>query len=259
MDTRTMPWLALASSAALLTAACGASLPEQDPLSAGPQKAEANRQQGEVAKPGRRSAQSPPGEGNPLGGDRIHCYEPNVPDPDSGGEPMHLLRPCFTVEQRTSQDQADEEEAEAERDEQARDAEARHRAVAASIEDAERWACAGLGAEETQHSPFFHREDIVRVEEVTKGGQVLGARVHFRKVPGLDIGWLRRAIKCHEARAAAMGYDPKAMSYCPLMVAPTDTTVEDRGATIAVTITARRDADIAEVVRRAKRLTAIAR
>ena len=83
-----------------------------------------------------------------------------------------------------------------------------------------------------------------------------GARVLFAKVPGLEVGWLRRAISCHQARAAAMGYDPKVMSYCPLMVAPTSTTVEDMGGTIAVTIVARRDWEIAAVVGRARSLTA---
>lgn len=43
---------------------------------------------------------------------------------------------------------------------------ARHRTVAASLLRAERAACQGLGEDEMSHSPFFHREDILRAEEV---------------------------------------------------------------------------------------------
>lgn len=85
-------------------------------------------------------------------------------------------------------------------------------------------------------------------------GELHGARVVFGRVPGLDARWLRRAISCHQARAAAAGYSAKVMSYCPLMVAPTTVTVEDRGGAIAVTIIARRDWEIAAVVGRAKSL-----
>ena len=67
---------------------------------------------------------------------------------------------------------------------------------------------------------------------------------------------MRRAIACHQARAAAMGFSEKMMSYCPLMIAPTTVTVEDRGRFIAVTIIARRGWEIAAVVGRAKDLVA---
>jgi hypothetical protein len=53
-----------------------------------------------------------------------------------------------------------------------------------------------------------------------------------------------------------MGYPAKVMSYCPLMIAPTSVTVEEFGGTIAVTIVARRDWEIAAVVGRAKSLVA---
>jgi len=83
---------------------------------------------------------------------------------------------------------------------------------------------------------------------------VIGARVLFRRVRGLDAGWMRRAVACHQARAAALGYPPRVMSYCPLMVAPTTATVEVSGDLIAVTITARRDEDAAAVLGRARAL-----
>jgi len=97
------------------------------------------------------------------------------------------------------------------------------------------------------------------VDEVRTGGELHGARVLFKKVPGLEVGWMRRAISCHQARAAAMGYSPTFMSYCPLMIAPTSVTVEDLGGLIAVTIAARRDWEIAAVVGRATDLVAARR
>jgi hypothetical protein len=162
---------------------------------------------------------------------------------------LRVLRPCWTSEQRPSRHQLDEARTD-------REEAARHRSVAASMLRAEREACAGLGDDEMSHSPFFHKEDILRVDEVRVDGELHGARVLFQKVPGLDAPWLRRAIACHQARAAAMGYDPQVMSYCPLMVAPTTITVEAMGGITAVTIVARRDWEIAAVVGRAQALVA---
>src|SRR5690349_3918741 len=52
----------------------------------------------------------------------LHCYDKPIPDPTSGGEPLPVLRPCWTDEERPSRFQLDE----AERD---RAEAARHRAV----------------------------------------------------------------------------------------------------------------------------------
>ncbi len=189
------------------------------------------------------------GERRRAEGRPIQCYDQRLPDPSLGGEPVRVLRPCWTQEQRAVRDHLDAARAE-------RKEAARHRAVAASLARAEREACQGLGEDEMSHSPFFHREDILRAEEVRVDGELHGARVLFSKVPGLDASWMRRAIACHQARAAAMGFPEKVMSYCPLMVAPTSVTVEDLGGAIAVTIIARRDLEIAAVVGRAKDLLA---
>ncbi len=229
--------------AVLAAAACGGTQQQQpERLSVRENMAEAERHDRRAAEHEQAYALVRQAESR-----RIQCYDQRLPDPNSGGEPMRLLRPCWTREQAPSRHHLDEARAQ-------REEAARHRAVAASMMRAERAACQGLGEEETSHSPFFHREDILRVDEVRMDGELHGARVLFGKVPGLDAGWLRRAIACHQARAAVMGYSPREMSYCPLMVAPTSVTVEEMGGSVAVTIIARRDWEIAAVVGRAKAL-----
>jgi hypothetical protein len=249
MQTCTRHAIALATGVtALLAASCGGQ--QQRPerrLSVAQHEAEAVRHEREAAQHERLYAQSRQAEGKP-----IQCYDQRTPDPASGGEPLRVLRPCWTAQQRPSRHHLDEAQAEHQEA-------SRHLSVAASMRRAEREACQGLGDDEMSHSPFFRRADIVRADEVRVGGELHGVRVLFRKVPGLEVAWMRRAIFCHQARAAAMGYAPTVMSYCPLMIAPTSVNVEDRGGSIAVTIVARRDWEIAAVVGRAMSLVATPR
>jgi hypothetical protein len=196
-----------------------------------------------------RVAQAGTGE-SAGGGTASHgCFDQPVPipDPELGGEDVPVLRPCWSAEIRPTSDSERESS-------QHRRQAARHREEAAALWRAERQACAGLGQDEISHSPFFHRADIERVEPVRSGSRVLGARVLFRQVRGLDAAWMRKAIACHQARAAALGFPPRVMSYCPLMVAPTHATVEPRGDRISVTVTAERDEDAAAVLGRAQAL-----
>ena len=228
----------------LFASACGGDQQRPERLSVSGNLAEAARHDREAAERERLYRQSRQAEGNP-----IQCYDQRTPYGPRDGEPVSLLRPCWTREQRPTREQLDEARA-------LRQEAARHRSVAASMLRVEREACEGLGDDEMSHSPFAHREDILRVEELAIDGEVHGVRVVFGRVPGLEAGWLRRAISCHQARAAAMGYPAKVMSYCPLMVAPTRVTIEDLGGTIAVSIIARRDWEIAAVVGRARALLA---
>src|SRR5690606_35319961 len=143
-------------------------------------------------------------------------------------------RPCWTREQIPAGDHgraASEHRREA----------AQHRAMAAELRRAELEACRGLGEDELSHSPFFHREDILEVAPARSDGELRGARVVFRRVAGLDAGWMRQAIFCHQRRAAALGYPARVMSYCPLMVSPTSVTVEETETTVTVTVRAARD------------------
>ena len=62
---------------------------------------------------------------------------------------------------------------------------------------------------------------------------------------------MRKALFCHQARASALGFEPTVMSYCPVMVAPTSTSVTEERGTITVTLAARGDQDVALVAARA--------
>lgn len=244
---------AIGVAAAAAAAACGSSAPKQDSmppqhLSASQHHAEAVRHDREASaeesafRDRRRleaSGASP----------SIECFDQQVPDPQSGGERLQVLRPCWTMETRPTSDQRRDAA-------QHRRLAAQHRAMAAALWRTETEACAGLGEDEMSHSPFFHRDDILRVEPLRTGARVSGARVSFRKVPGLDAAWMRKAVACHQARAAAMGYPPGEMSYCPLMAGPTRAVVDERGETITVTITASSDTDAAVVLGRAQDLIA---
>ena len=256
MENRATSSLTLAAGAfAVLTGACSETLPEPERAAVAPPQVATERPAPEVAAVDPRLVEERPREAGPARGDPIHCFVPNVPDPESGGEPLHLLYPCITPGQELVVGEPEPSEQDLARAEAT--AEGLHqRAVALELERA---VCEGLNPEEMRSTPFVHHQEIVRVEEVKVAGELQGARVHFAKVPGLEIGRLEHAIRCHQARAVVMGYDPKGMSDSPLMVAPTSTTVEDLGATIAVTIVARRAWDAEDVVSRAKRLTATAR
>jgi hypothetical protein len=144
----------------------------------------------------------------------IECIDrPLAGVPYSGTEPLPVMRPCWTVEQNPTT--AHRKEALRLREEAAR-----HRAQAAALRRAELTACAGLGEDEIAHSPFFHKDDIHSVTAYYEGDELRGVRVRFRAVPGLTVSWLDRAIRCHQARAAFMGYAPSFQPYCPLGAGP---------------------------------------
>jgi hypothetical protein len=242
--------MAILALGAAVSAACGSdarsdTMPPRR-LSATEHHNEALRHDREANQ---RVAQAPVGESAGAGTASYGCFDQPVPipDPELGGEDVPVLRPCWSAEIRPTSD------SERESSEHRRQA-TRHHEQAAALWRAERQACAGMGQDEISHSPFFHRADIERVDPVRSGSRVIGARVQFRQVRGLDAAWMRKAIACHQARAAALGFPPRVMSYCPLMVAPTSVTVEPRGDRISVTVTAERDEDAAAVLGRARAL-----
>jgi hypothetical protein len=187
------------------------------PLSVAEHTDEAQRHDAEAA---REASSYDPERGRSTASPR--CYDdPIAGQSTSGGKPLEILRPCWSSVSNPTAIHLET----AERDR--REAEA-HRARAAELIGAEKRACAGLGANAIAHSPFFHREDIRRVEPIRdRSGAVRGARALFAAVPGLTVDWLERATRCHQARAAVMGYSPTFMSYCPLVVAPSRISVAE--------------------------------
>lgn len=177
-----------------------------EPLSVAEHLDEARRHDGEAD---RSTGQVDPESADFRG---YRCYDDPVEGVStSGGSPLRVQKPCWTsVTSPTAYQTAVAR--------QHRSEAGAHRARAAALLGAEKRACAGLGADAISHSPFYHREDLVRVEPVRDSGdQINGARVLFAAVPGLTAEWMERAARCHQARAAVMGYSPTFMSYCPLV------------------------------------------
>ena len=196
--------------ALLASLACGGA-PSTDPGHPGPlsvaeHQAEADRHEREAqAHDAMYRPEEDPGQSKAP-----QCFDqPLAGIPTSGTENLQIMRPCWTAESNPTAHHRRIAE------DNLRAARA-HRALAAALLGAEKRACGGLGEHEISHSPFFHKEDIVRVERYEEDGQLRGATVLFREVSGLTQTWLRHSIACHQARAAVMGYSTKFMSYCPL-------------------------------------------
>ena len=212
--------------ASFATWGCGSSqerhTAEHQPLSAKQHEAEAS--QHERAAQAAARSYTPPEETST----ELRCFDQSLaPDPTSGAEPMRIIKPCWASERGAGADKLEEAQSQ-------RRAAADHRARARELVDAEREACRGLGEDEISHSPFFHRADIAKVTETRSDGQLVGAKTYFRKVPGLTERWMSRAVRCHQARAAVMGYNPRVMSYCPLMLEGIAASVEEDGEFIVV-------------------------
>jgi hypothetical protein len=96
---------------------------------------------------------------------------------------------------------------------------AEHRAASKVLRDTEARACVGVAEEDRDLSPFFHREDVIRVESLrTEAAVPVGARVVFRPIPGMTVEWLQRIVDCHLARNALLGTEAPEMDYCPLVL-----------------------------------------
>lgn len=166
----------------------------------------------------------------------------------SGGERLIQVSPCWTAEGDT----VSRHKAEADR--LHLDAEM-HRAHARQLLDAEAASCAQMPAEELTHTPFAHREDIANVAAELDGDHVVGARITFRTVPGLTGDWLRQAISCHQARAAALGWDTTYMGYDPAVLPGVKAMVsEDDKGVVTVVLHAKDDGTALAVYGRAEDL-----
>ena len=164
-----------------------------------------------------------------AGAASVQCADDGVPDPTSGTERIPVQKPCWTSVTNPTEHHRREADRHRER---ARE----HRSTAADLLRAERESCAGLGEDAISHSPFFHRQDVAKVEPHEEGGDLRGVKVTFDKVEGLTADWMRKAIACHQARAAVMGYSRTFMPYCPLTAGPVSASVTETDTTIEVAI-----------------------
>jgi hypothetical protein len=205
------------------------------PLSAADHYAEARAHDAEAAEHDRAAtAEQRAAAGDLACGDRVLSDQST-----SGGAPITYVVPCWS--------HADERDVHLRQAERLRRDARAHRRVAAALIEAERAACAPIPPAERDHTPSWHREDVIAVEPVREDGPVMGARIVFRKVVGLSEGWLRDAYACQQARAAVEGYDPTLASYCPGMLEGVAIDVAERADGFVVTFRAGR-AELGAVV-----------
>lgn len=143
---------------------------------------------------------------------------------------------------------------------------AEHRAASQALRDAEGRACAGLGDDERDTSPFAHVEDIASVAALkfpTNSGKVDRSRLHpptggavvtFVAVPGMTAEWLQRVVDCHLARNASVGHVDPTMPECPLVLKDVTAEVTSTGKGFAVAMRSTDPATAREILRRARLL-----
>jgi hypothetical protein len=225
------------SIALALLAACAGptSVSPPRPIGVAEHRAEADQHDERAARHAAAAAEHAEGSSGYTCGDTVLADQLT-----SGGERLELAVPCWNTDAEASFEHrraAAHERSEA----------ARHRATARHLEQVEHDRCSGLSPTELDHTPFWHRSDIARVERLTDGETLRGARVTFRPVRGLDVTWMEHALQCHRARAAALGWDSRYMGYDPTLLSGVSTKVVagDDGITVEIRTT---NPDVAAVV-----------
>ncbi|MHB8420314.1 MAG: hypothetical protein ACYDCL_19750 [Myxococcales bacterium] len=134
---------------------------------------------------------------------------------------------------------------------------ARDRARSNELREAEAKSCAGVSEADRDEGPFIHREDIASVAPVyspaegSESPRLLGARVTFRPIWGLTIGFLQRVVDCHLARSNALGNQLPDLPDCPMATPGTRASVVQTAQGFAVTLTSDDPASAREILRRA--------
>ncbi|WP_428265301.1 hypothetical protein [Haliangium sp.] len=232
---QTAKFIILCAGAAVL-ASCGGpdQPPPEKPRSVAALLAEAKRCEKEAAEHDAMArdpeAMRPPDQ----------CVNPVDDVSTSGGKPLVERRPCWTGLAPPSQHHRREA------DKLRREA-AEYRRQAGALLHMEQEACAGLSQADIDYSPFFRRPDILKIEPFMVAGELRGAQVWFRKVPGLTVEWMQHATQCHIARGAVMGHTDSFQPYCPLVLEGISARVEDTPEGILVVVRAESD-DVAPVV-----------
>ncbi len=177
------------------------------------------------------------------------CGDTVLADQSTAGGERLGIQPCWTAESAA----VERHRAAAER---LRKHAAEHRAWARYLLEAEQASCRGLDPAEIDHSPFAHHEDIAAVTAELDSDRLRGARIRFAAVPGLTADWMRGAVACHQARAAALGYDPQYLADDPTTVAGAAVEVLEHDGALVVVVRAPEDAAALVIYARAEALLA---
>jgi len=213
----------------VLTACGGVAQPATDPTPPRPLSADDN-----LAEARRREAAAQEHEDAATAAEaRVRRHELTCADrvleeqATSGGEQLLERTPCWS----TAASGVDHHRKVAKR--LRADARA-HRARAHELIKAERTSCVGIG--ELSHTPFAHHDDIATVSALVEHGHVWGAEIRFRRLPDLTADWLRKAVACHQARAAALGWEPQHEGYDPTLLPGAVVEVTDSADGVVVTV-----------------------
>jgi hypothetical protein len=120
------------------------------------------------------------------------------------------------------------------------------REQAVALARAELTSCRGIPKGELDHSPFAHRRAIAQVIPHRRGGQIHGARIVLKPVPGLTAEYMRRAIACHQARFAVLGKPASYLPDDPTLVEGAEVDVSELRGHLEVFV--RSDSDVAGTV-----------
>jgi hypothetical protein len=188
-------------------------------------------------------------------------YDPNATATQTSGigcaKAYNSGKPCWTSATNPTQQHLDDAQ-------KHRKMAADHRAAAQALRTAEAQSCAGVSDDDRDISPFYHRQEITKVEPAYMAGSggkgtpkmLGGAVVTFRAVEGLTAEGLQRIVDCHIARNNSLGNDVPEMSYCPLEPKGVSATVSTAGDGLAVRIDAKDEKTAKEVLKRAEALKA---
>lgn len=131
---------------------------------------------------------------------------------------------------------------------QRRVAAAKHRSASQALRDAEARGCDGIPERDRDVSPFFHVQDIEKIERVAEDDASATYLIWFSPVGGLDAPGMQTLLDCHLARNAVLGHEAKDMDYCPLVPANVKASAEQREAGLRVRVEVR-DGDSVAAVR----------
>lgn len=161
-----------------------------------------------------------------------NCGDPMLNDVMTswGSVPRTTFQPCFDLKEEAAIDHRYAAQSE-------RQAARHDRQTATALVHAELAACGGIPARERDHSAFAHRAEIAEVIPHREAGQVLGVRIVFKPVVGMNATWLRRDISCQQARWAVLGKPENMATDDPTLVPGAQTQVFDRGDHLEVLVT----------------------
>jgi hypothetical protein len=148
----------------------------------------------------------------------------------TGGIRVTNWQPCFDLAEEAA---VEHREAAAHERELAR----RDRRTATALVRAEVVACSGIPEAERSHSVFAHRSAISRVIPHREAGQIRGAWIELKHVPGMTADWIRNDIKCQRARWAVLGPTRQYTPDDPTLVPGAEVSVFDRGDHVDVLVT----------------------